>query len=50
MHILTLIQLLLFYEYPIENSPLAKKAKGSDTMVQRFELFIAGGEYMHSQS
>ena len=38
------------YEYPIENSPLAKKVKGSDTMVQRFELFIAGGEYANAFS
>ena len=38
----TIVNPTFVYEYPIENSPLAKKVKGSDTMVQRFELFIAG--------
>ena len=46
----TIINPTFVYEYPIENSPLAKKIKGSDSMVQRFELFIAGGEYANAFS
>lgn len=46
----TIVNPTFVYEYPIENSPLAKKVKGSDTMVQRFELFIAGGEYVNAFS
>jgi len=46
----TIVNPTFVYEYPIENSPLAKKVKGSDTMVQRFELFIAGGEYANAFS
>ena len=38
----TLIQPTFVYEYPIENSPLAKKVKGNPKMTQRFELFIGG--------
>ena len=34
----TIVNPTFVYEYPIENSPLAKKVKGSDTMVQRFEF------------
>jgi lysyl-tRNA synthetase class 2 len=33
------------YEYPIENSPLAKKVPGNPMFTQRFELFIDGREY-----
>lgn len=46
----TIVNPTFVYEYPIENSPLAKKVKGSDTMVQRFELFITGGEYANAFS
>ena len=46
----TIVNQTFVYEYPIENSPLAKKIKGSDSMVQRFELFIAGGEYANAFS
>lgn len=46
----TIVNPTFVYEYPIENSPLAKRVKGSDTMVQRFELFIAGGEYANAFS
>ena len=46
----TIVNPTFVYEYPIENSPLAKKIKGSDSMVQRFELFIAGGEYANAFS
>ena len=46
----TIVNPTFVYEYPVENSPLAKKVKGSDTMVQRFELFIAGGEYANAFS
>ena len=46
----TIVNPTFVYEYPIENSPLAKKVKDSDTMVQRFELFIAGGEYANAFS
>ena len=46
----TIVNPTFVYEYPIENSPLAKKVKCSDTMVQRFELFIAGGEYANAFS
>ena len=46
----TIVNPTFVYEYPIENSPLAKKVKGSDTIVQRFELFIAGGEYANAFS
>ena len=46
----TIVNPTFVYEYPIENSPLAKKVKGCDTMVQRFELFIAGGEYANAFS
>lgn len=39
-----LIQPTFIYDYPIEISPLAKKKPGSDTIVERFELFIGGNE------
>ena len=41
----TITQPTFIYEYPIENSPLAKKVPGKPEMVQRFEIFIDGREY-----
>ncbi len=41
----TIVQPTFIYEYPIENSPLAKKIPGKLGMVQRFEIFIDGREY-----
>ena len=41
----TLRQPTFIYEYPIENSPLAKKVPQDGRMTQRFELFIGGREY-----
>lgn len=44
----TLIQPTMIYEYPIENSPLAKKDEKDQRMTQRFELFIGGREYANA--
>ena len=37
----SLVQPTFIYDYPIEISPFAKKKRGSDGFVERFEFFIA---------
>ncbi|MCD8201648.1 MAG: lysine--tRNA ligase [Clostridia bacterium] len=41
----TLVQPTIIYDYPIENSPLAKRKKGDSLFTQRFEYFVCGQEY-----
>lgn len=43
----TLVEPTFVYGHPVEISPLAKKAD-DDRFAQRFELFIAGGEYANA--
>lgn len=40
-----LIQPTIIYDYPIENSPLAKRKPDEPDFTQRFEYFICGHEY-----
>jgi lysyl-tRNA synthetase class 2 len=45
-----LVEPTILYDYPIELSPLARRKKGEDGIVERFEYFAAGMELGNAYS